>query len=79
MYDQLEKYREEIDHFLVVSEGRQEILDEIRSHILERAEDESGQITDESLTMAISRYGSSQQVASKYVGDYQCYRSSVRL
>jgi len=71
MYDKLEKYLEEIDHFLVVPEGRQEILDEIRSHILERAEDESGQITDKSLMMAISRYGSSQQVAAKYVGDYQ--------
>lgn len=71
MYDKLDKYLEEIDHFLVISEGRQEILDEIRSHILERAEDESGEITDESLAMAISRYGSSQQVASKYVGDYQ--------
>ncbi|MFC2164457.1 hypothetical protein ACFLT2_05610 [Acidobacteriota bacterium] len=71
MYDKLEKYLEEIDHLLVVSEGRQEILEEIRSHILERAEDESGQVTDESLAMAISRYGSSQQVASKYVGDYQ--------
>lgn len=71
MYDELEKYLEEIDHFLVVPEGRGEILDEIKSHILERAEDETGQITDESLMMAISRYGSPQQVASKYVGDYQ--------
>ena len=71
MYDTLEKYLEDIDHFLVVPEGRQEILDEIKSHILERAEDELGQITNESLLMAISKYGNPQQVASKYVGDYQ--------
>jgi hypothetical protein len=71
MQDELDKYIEEIDHFLVVSEGRQEILDEIRSHILERAEDVTGKISEESLKMAIARYGTPQQVASKYVGDYQ--------
>jgi hypothetical protein len=71
MQDELEKYIEEIDHFLVVSEGRQEILDEIRSHILEMAEDATGQVSNESLQMAIARYGSPQQVASKYIGDYQ--------
>ena len=71
MQDELEQYLEDIDHFLVVPGGRREILDEIRSHILERAEDVTGQITDESLHLAITRYGSPQQVASKYVEDYQ--------
>jgi len=71
MYEPLENYLEDIDHLLVVPEGRQEVLDEIRSHILERAQDDTGQITSESLKKAISRYGSPQQVASKYVGDYQ--------
>ena len=71
MYDGLERYLEEIDHYLVVSEGRREILDEIKSHILERAEDATGKITEDSLREAISRYGSPQQVAAKYAGDYQ--------
>ena len=71
MFEDLDKFLEEIDHFLVVQDGRQEILDEIRSHIEERAEDETGQITVESLKKAISRYGSPQQIAAKYAGDYQ--------
>ncbi|MFC2156373.1 hypothetical protein ACFLT9_00920 [Acidobacteriota bacterium] len=71
MFEDLDKFLEEIDHFLVVQEGRQEILDEIRSHIEERAEDEAGQITVESLNIAISKYGSPQQIAAKYAGDYQ--------
>jgi len=44
----LKDYLEQIDHYLVVQEGKKEILDEIKSHILEKAEDETGEVTEAS-------------------------------
>jgi hypothetical protein len=40
MSNKLEAYLEEISHFLSGHEEREEILSEIRSHILEKAEAE---------------------------------------
>jgi hypothetical protein len=40
MSNKLEAYLEEISHFLSGREEREEILSEIRSHILEKAEAE---------------------------------------
>ncbi len=42
MHKNLETYLEEISHFLSGREEREEILAEIRSHILEKAEQEAG-------------------------------------
>jgi hypothetical protein len=67
MFKNLETYLEEISHFLSGREEREEILSEIRSHILEKAERESGPITETSLAKIIAAYGKPRQVAEKYL------------
>lgn len=66
MYDSLENYLREVHHFLPLK-GSDEILSELRSHILERTEDAYGVIDEESLGKAIEDYGSPQRVAEKYL------------
>jgi hypothetical protein len=67
MFEKLEAYLEEISHFLSGPEEREEILSEIRSHVLEQAEQEFGAVTDESLDRVIAAYGPARRVAEKYV------------
>jgi hypothetical protein len=70
-FKKLEDYLEEIDHYLVVEKGGEEILSEIRSHIMEKAENEYGKLTEESIEKTIAGYGSPRQVAEKYLEGYQ--------
>jgi hypothetical protein len=70
-FKRLEDYLEEIDHYLVVEKGGEEILSEIRSHIMEKAENEYGELTEESIEKTIANYGSPRQVAEKYLEGYQ--------
>jgi hypothetical protein len=65
--NQLEAYLQEIGHFLSGREEREEILSEIRSHILEKAERESGGTSDEALDHVIVSYGPARKVAEKYL------------
>ncbi|MGA2531578.1 MAG: hypothetical protein ABSG19_00935 [Candidatus Aminicenantales bacterium] len=67
MFEKLEAYLEEISHFLSGREEREEILSEIRSHILEKAERESGPLTASSLEKVIAAYGPARRVAEKYL------------
>jgi len=67
MFEKLEAYLEEISHFLSGREEREEILSEIRSHILEKAEQEYGQATEASLGEVIAAYGPARRVAEKYL------------
>ncbi len=67
MFKKLDAYLEEISHFLSGREEREEILSEIRSHILEKAEQESGQVTEASLDRVIAAYGLARRVAEKYL------------
>lgn len=71
MYKNLEGYLEQIDHYLVVKEGKNEILSEIKSHILEKTEKEFGKITDDTLGKVITHYGNPKKVAEKYLDGYQ--------
>jgi len=70
-FKRLEDYLEEIDHYLVVEKGGEEILSEIRSHIMEKAENEYGKLTEESIEKTIAGYGSPREVAEKYLEGYQ--------
>jgi len=70
-FKKLEDYLEEIDHYLVVEKGGEEILSEIRSHILEKTENEYGELTEESVGKTIAGYGSPREVAEKYLEGYQ--------
>ena len=67
MFDKLEAYLEEISHFLSGRAEREEILSEIKSHVLEKAEREYGQVTAESLDKVISAYGPARRLAEKYL------------
>ena len=71
MYEKLEKYLEEIGRYLATSKEKKEILTEIKSHLLEKTVQESGEVTEEALTRAIQAYGSPRQVAEKYMEGYQ--------
>jgi hypothetical protein len=67
MFKNLEQYLEEISHFLSGREEREEILSEIRSHIMEKVEQEAGAASEASLAGVIAAYGKPRQVAEKYL------------
>ena len=67
MSNKLEAYLEEISHFLSGREEREEILSEIRSHILEKAATEHGETGDAAIDKAIAAYGPARKVAEKYL------------
>lgn len=71
MYEKLEKYLKEISHYLAVEQGADEILAEIRSHILEKAERESGAVTQESLQKTIAAYGRPRDIAANYMEGHE--------
>jgi hypothetical protein len=65
MSDKLEAYLEEISHFLSGRAEREEILSEIRSHILEKAAGGGGAAVDK----AIAAFGPARKVAERFVDD----------
>jgi len=67
MHEPLEAYLEEIGRYLTGTEGATEILAEIRSHILEKAETEFGAVDDAALARVIAAYGSPRTVAEPYL------------
>ncbi|MBN2398739.1 MAG: hypothetical protein JXI33_00180 [Candidatus Aminicenantes bacterium] len=67
MHKNLENYLEEISHYLSGRSEREEILSEIRSHILEKAEQETGPVTEASLEKVIAAFGKPRWVAEKYL------------
>ncbi len=78
MYKKLEDYLEQINSYLVVKEGREEILSEIRGHILEKAESEYGKITEHSLGKIVAYYGRPKKVAEQYLEGYQIISPSFK-
>jgi hypothetical protein len=78
MHKKLEDYLEQINSYLVVKEGREEILSEIRGHILEKAENEYGEITADSLDKIIAQYGRPKKVAEQYLEGYQIISPSFK-
>lgn len=69
MHKNLESYLEEIGHYLADPAERGEILNEIRSHIMEKAEREGGPVDDASVERIIAAFGTPRQVADRYVED----------
>ena len=67
MSNKLEAYLEEIGHFLSDRAEREEILSEIRSHILEKAAAEHGETGDAALDKVIAAHGPARKVAEKYL------------
>lgn len=52
MHEKLRKYLEEISRYLAAVSDKEEILNEIKSHILEKAEQEFGEINEEAVERA---------------------------
>jgi HAAS len=69
MSNKLEAYLEEISHYLSGRVEREEILTEIRSHILEKAAAEHGGTDDAAIDRAIAAYGAPRRVAERYTED----------
>jgi hypothetical protein len=69
MSDKLEAYLEEISHFLSGRAEREEILAEIRTHIMEKAAEGPGEFTDAGIAKAIAAFGPARTVAEKYLDD----------
>jgi hypothetical protein len=78
MSKKLEAYLEEISHFLSGREEREEILSEIRSHIMEKAEQEFGEVTESSLDKVITAYGPARRVAEKYLDGHEIIAPAYR-
>lgn len=71
MNKNLKNYLENIDHYLILSKGKKEILKEIENHILEKTETDLGEITEDNIQQTISSFGTAQEVAEKYSEGYQ--------
>ncbi|HPW18697.1 MAG TPA: hypothetical protein PLP83_10010 [Candidatus Aminicenantes bacterium] len=69
MPNKLEAYLEEISHYLSGRAEREEILAEIRSHILEKAAVENGGTGDDAVDRAVAAYGPPRRVAERYAED----------
>jgi hypothetical protein len=69
MSDKLDAYLEEISHFLSGRAEREEILSEIRSHLMEKAAEGPGEFTDAAVDRAIAAFGPARKVAERYVDD----------
>jgi len=67
MHEKLEKYLEEIGRHLAAEREKEEILAELRSHILEKTARRFGEINDANLERIIQAYGTPRQVAEKYM------------
>jgi hypothetical protein len=78
MYDTLERYLHEVDDYLFVKQGSKEILAEIRAHILEKAENAPGGVTEDSVRAALAEYGRPREVAAKYMEGYDIISPTFR-
>ena len=74
----LTDYLEEIDHYLVLREGKKEVLEEIESHILEKTEKDFGGISEENIQKTIILFGSAKEVAEKYLEGFQIISPSFK-
>jgi len=74
----LKNYLEEIDHYLILNEGKKEVLEEIESHILEKTEKNFGRISKENIQKTISLFGSAKEVAEKYLEGFQIISPSFK-
>jgi len=74
----LKNYLEEIDHYLILNEGKKEVLEEIESHILEKTEKDFGEILEENIQKTINLFGSAKEVAEKYLDGFQIISPSFK-
>ena len=66
MNKKLEAYLGEVGHYVSGPKGADDILDEIRSHILDRAQEEFGNTDDESVEKILAKMEEPREMASRY-------------
>lgn len=74
----LKNYLEEIDHYLILNEGKKEVLAEIESHIIEKTEKDFEKISEENIQKIIDKFGSAKEVSEKYLEGYQIISPSLK-
>ncbi len=74
----LKNYLEEIDHYLILKEGKKEVLKEIESHIFDKTEKNFGEISEENIQKTINLFGSAREVAEKYIEGFQIISPSYK-
>ncbi|MFO7981426.1 MAG: hypothetical protein R6V00_11445 [Candidatus Aminicenantes bacterium] len=78
MHEKLKKYLGEISHYLAAVSEKEEILTEIKSHILEKTEQEFGEINEEAIDKVIDTYGCPREVAEKYTEGFEIIAPSFK-
>jgi hypothetical protein len=78
MHEKLRKYLDDISHYLAAVSEKEEILTEIKSHILEKAEQEFGESNDAAVDKVIDTYGSPRNVAERYMEDFEIIAPSFK-
>ena len=78
MSENLKKYLEEISRYLASHKDKEEILEEIKSHIMEKTEQEFGEAGEDTLKQIIDAYGNPRQVAEKYIEDIHIIAPSFK-
>jgi len=74
----LKIYLEEINHYLILNEGKKEVLEEIESHIIEKTEKDFVEISVENIQKTINSFGSAKEVAEKYIEGFQIISPSYK-
>ena len=74
----LKNYLEEIENYLILNEGKKEVLKEIKSHILEKTEKDFEEISEENIQKTINLFGSAKEVAEKYLEGFQIISPSYK-
>jgi len=74
----MDDYLEGIRHYLGDRTDTEEILAEIRSHLLEKTQNDGGEVTDAALQDAIEEYGSPRQVAARYLEESHIIHPTYR-
>ncbi len=66
MRKEVEKYLSEVKHYLVTDESKDDILAEIRAHIMEKLEQENDGENEEGIKRVLEEFGDPQNVAARY-------------
>ena len=78
MFKKLDDYLRSVGRYLAVKDGADDILAEIRSHILDKAETDFGDAGDASVAKVLASYGNPRAVAERYLEGTQIIAPSLK-
>jgi len=71
MSEVLDTYLQRVDTYLAAAPGREDIVAEIRSHIMEKLHEEHDTADEAAVERTLREYGDPRQVAERYLDGYQ--------